>query len=495
MTHSRRWSCAGWLLILATAILAAAHWPRYPYFWDSYYHLSVIQNFREAGGPALLQTWEAAPEGRVHLYPPLFHLLFLPARMAQIDPILLARFWTWASFPLLLLSVNEVLRRLAGPRPAALALAALLTPYSFFLGSINMVPATLTLIWGMGALLALSRQRGLAAGLFLALAFWTHAGLPWLIALSFLLFGLFSAEHRRAAWTAVGIGLLGGSGWLIHLARHLSEFQLQPRGEDRLLDTPVLFLALGLWGAVCAWKKGGLHRFWVALAIGFLPMAIGYRSRFLATQGIFPLLVLAGFALEQAASRFRRQGIFVGMLALLVLFSPALRTSPAGIRLAWADTSLSALTGLSQPAARGYDTSLFQPRMMRELSREIRLRTPPDQLIFCNLPYVGGLLSVVSERATTNQMLRESADRPIERQIRPARLIVWVKEPDGGIPAGMQEAVLQFHLRPVGETELAYLYLNPAAEGRHRPARAVCPWWGAWGIFLLALGAALKLMR
>lgn len=495
MTNDQRWICAGWLILLATALLSASHWPIYPYFVDSYYHLSVIEGFRAAGGPVLQAVWEAAPEGRPHLYPPLFHLLFLPARMAGIPAITLARFWTWASFPLLLLSVWFVLRRLTTPRLAALTLIALVTPYSFFLGSINYVPATLTLIFAMGILLALARQRWLAGGLLLALVFWTHAGFSWLLTLSLILFGLFSREHRKTAWICVGIGILGGSPWLLHLARQTSHFKFAPRGEERFIELSILPLTLAFFGAVLAWKKGGIYRFWVALALGFLPMLAGYRFRFFAAQGLFPLLLLTGIALDWAAGRLLRGKWLAAALAAMALLAPTLHTSPAGAKMVWADTTGAVLSGAVTPAYRGTGNPLYHTRLISPLVKAVQAHTQRDELIFCNLPYLGIMLGVLSDRASSSPLLREMGDSPQADQIRPARLVIWVKDPSGSPTLEMQGIVLQHHLRPLGETELAYLFLNPYGEGKRRAPRAVCPWWLALGAFGLVFGLAVRDLR
>lgn len=493
MTTDPRWSVAAGLILFAVALLSACHWPVYPYFLDSYYHLSVIQGFIDAGGPVTHAFWEAAPAGRPHLYPPLFHLLFLPIRLMGVGPIPLARFWTWASFPLLLGVAWRVTRRLGTNRRAALTVFLLAAPYSFFLGSINFVPATLVLIAALGIALALERSRWLAAGLFLGLAFWTHAGLPWLLALSILIFGLISRPHRKSAFLALGIGLLAASPWLIQQARHLALLQLQPRGEDHQLETPLLAVALGLWGIRPAWKEGGLSRFWIALGLGFLPMMLGYRARFLSTQGLFPFLMLGGIALDHLAERIRLRGALPVLLALILLGSPSLHFSPQGRQVAWGDTPLGILSGIVPPIPRGTAAPLYHSKFMGELAAAARAHTQPDELIFCNIHYLGGMLSVLSGRATTNQMLREMADRPLEDQIRPARLIVWVKDPAGRFqPTGGEAAAFQFHLRPLGETKLAALYYNPYADGRRRTARAVIPWWLALGIMGLAAGLAFR---
>lgn len=476
------WALAAGLILLAAAVLTAAHWPLLPYFLDSYYHLAVIGGFRDAGGLALHAFWEAAPEGRPHLYPPLFHLIFLHGALLKIDPITLARFWTWLCPPLLLAAAWLACSRVFGARLACLALISLTLPYSFFLATLNYPPASFVLVIAFGILLALHRRRPLAGGLLLAAAFWLHAGLPWLLALSLLLYGLVERTHRGTCWRILLIGLLGASPWLAHLYRHLPMIQFQPRGEDRFLDLPVAMILLGILGLLPAWRQGGLARLPVCMAAGFLPMLLaGYRFRFFAAQGAFPFLLLAAFALDRIVRRIRRPWIFVPLLFLLALAAPSVHVRPQPVEgrtltIAWGDTALSTLSGLREPYPRGTGTSLYQERLMGQLEEAVRSHVHPDELVYCNVSYLGGMLTALTGRATTNQMLREMPERPLDQQIPPARLVVWIKDPSGQHPRALQEAALQFHLRPLAETELAYLYFNPRAEGVRKAVRRVVPW-------------------
>ncbi len=491
MTSKNPWALTAGLILMAAAILTAAHWPVFPYFLDSYYHLAVIRGFEQAGGPVLHAFWEAAPEGRPHLYPPLFHLIFLHGARAGIPFIELARLWTWASFPLLLATCWLALSGLFSLRLACLALIALATPYSFFLGTINYLPATLCLVAGLGMMLALHRKRGLAGGLCLAAAFWLHAGLPWLLALSVLLFAVVEPEYRKTCFGILAIGLLLAGPWLLHLWNHHSMLQIQPRGEDRLLEAPLPWLLLGLWGWVIAWRKKGIFRYLAVMAVAFSAMFLaGYRFRFLATQGLFPWLLLAAVALDWIIERIRRPWAAGLLLAGLALLSPSIHFSTGRGSAAWADTTLSALSGLGPSIPRGTGVPVYNQKFMGELIEEVRGHTEPDELIYSNMNYLAGMMTAFTGRAATNQMLREMADRPAREQIPQARLILWLKDLSGERSREMEEAVVEHHLRPLAETEIAYLFLNLRPEGRRHVAPAVFPWWVASCVILLAAAVA-----
>ena len=490
MPADRPWRFTAGLILIAAAILAAGQWPRFPLFFDSYYHLGVAQGFREAGGVVLHTFWEAAPEGRPHLYPPLFHILCIPELVAGMNPLTVAKLWSWGAFPFLLFVAWIVLSKITTARIACLTLIALATPYSFFLSSVNHLPTTLVLAAGLGILLAIARGRWLAGGILLSLAFWLHAGLPWILVLSLILLSGMAPSFRKTALLIIAVGMAGASPWLIHLFRHLTLIHFHPRGEDLLLDSPVVLIALGLLGFRRAWTQpGGLSRFYIALAIGFLPMAALYRFRFLSAEGMFPFLLLAGLALDGLVEKIRSRWLVGAVLALLLIGTPTLYRSASGLGLAWADTTMSMLSGRPAVFLRPSAQPLFNKRFMGELSARIQAHTKPDELIYCNHPYLGGMMNVLTGRATTNEMLRELTERSRDDEIQAARLILWIKEDTSGRPLpALEEAVLRHHLVPLGETQIAYLYLNRYASGLRRFQRPVLPGWLGLSLIGLAVG-------
>src|SRR3989338_1246111 len=98
-----RWNEASWALIVLHTVLLLSWWPLLPLFVDIYYHLNVLQGFRDAGGVVLHAFWELAPAGRPHLYPPALHVGLLALDGLQLDPITLARLDSVVPYPLLLL--------------------------------------------------------------------------------------------------------------------------------------------------------------------------------------------------------------------------------------------------------------------------------------------------------------------------------------------------------------------------------------------------------
>ena len=102
-----RWNILTLALISALSALILLNWPKYPLFIDIYYHLNVMRGFDSAGGIVTHAFWELAPEGTVHLYPPLFHLLLLIPYKLGMDVLSISKLFSLLSFPALLATWKE----------------------------------------------------------------------------------------------------------------------------------------------------------------------------------------------------------------------------------------------------------------------------------------------------------------------------------------------------------------------------------------------------
>ena len=105
------------------------------------------------------------------------------------------------------------------------------------------------------------------------------------------------------------------------------------------------------------------------------------------------------------------------------------------------------------------------------------------------------MMTALTGRATTNQRRLEMTDRTPHQQIPPARLILWAKDPSGQRSAEMEEMILQYHLRPLSETRLAYFFINPWPTGHRQIARRIVPWWVASLLILLVAGLTVWDLR
>ena len=83
---TRLYSLGAIALLIVVAIATAASYELYPLFIDTYYHMGVIEGFRQAGGITTRAFWEMAPGGRVHIYPPSLHVIGYFFSLAGVSP-------------------------------------------------------------------------------------------------------------------------------------------------------------------------------------------------------------------------------------------------------------------------------------------------------------------------------------------------------------------------------------------------------------------------
>lgn len=468
MRAERAW---GWLTVGVIGVVAVGlrlGWETYPRFLDSYYHLAVIQGFRQAGGVALHAFWEAAPAGRPHLYPPLFHLLWWPVAALARDPITVARLWSVLGGPLLLVVTAGAVRRIAGTRTAALTVLAALLSSQLLFSTLIHPTATLALIELVGAWAALERRRPVLAGILVGAVGWTHLGLPWITLAALLLLGAVDRQRRRTAWGAAGAGLVVMAPWWWHIARHAAALRMIQQPEGRMLEFAPVLLGVGAVGAVLAWRRAPAYRFWLALLAAALPWAVPYPYRLFSGQGLLPIVLLAGWALDAfttPASKIRWGQTpalaAASMLGIGLLIGPTVANAPSW-HLRWGETGLTvALRGI--PLDRGHLESLYDAEQFQPLVAAIRREAAPDELLFCNYPHMGGLFSVLTGLSTTTSMFAEAGRRPQEAALADARWVLWFKMPaqvDPENDATARRLAAERGWRVVEETPIAWVYEN-----------------------------------
>lgn len=513
------WATLG--LVFLVTLGTRLGWESYPRFLDSYYHLAVIQGFHQASGVALHAFWEAAPVGRPHLYPPLFHLVWAPVWWLTRDPVTVARLWSMLGAPLLLLAAVWATRLLGGTRRACLTTVALLIPAPIYLSTLLHPTATLAVIEILVLWVLLERRQVASGGIVLGLIGTTHPGLPWVTLLALNVLGLADRRHRHALAIA-GVGSLIMAPWWLHVAGNTHAFQWIQQPESRSLEISPVIWGLGIVGGILGVQKHPAYRFPIALLAAALPGAFLYPYRVLA-QGLVPLALLGGLALERTWNwvgvwkpRYR-----VILFGALLTLSPtiSLDLSPSSIRHSsivslqshdlsrssiphsafrvphchWADTGfLAALRGV--PIGRGHLESLYDAPHFAPLVRVIRESAQPDDLLFCNFSYMGGLLSALTGLSTTTSMVVEAGRRPWREALDDARWIVWFKMPadlDPESDATALELARERAWRLALETPIAWVYEAQGSHARRKITGPVIP----WGVAYAALIAMLMLQK
>lgn len=495
------WSAGAIGLIVFFTVLLILKWKSFPIFFDLYYHAGCMMGFDQAGGVSLYDFWEYVPIGRPHLYPPFLHVLMLGLYRIGMSPLFIMRLISVAIYPSVLVTVWWVVRRIYSGREAFFTVVAITIPYTFFLSTVNAVPASLALMILMLLLYAVEKEKMLCGVLLLGLSFYVHGALPWVAVLFLLLYSLLNRKNIRFISVMILGGVLLGSPWLIHIMRYREYFLLAFTRENLYFEGNLLIYIFAVFGILTAIRRKGRYYFSIALLLAMTPLAIKYRYRFLCGQGLLPMGLLAGIALDGFYGKaklfferhFNRPAYIMLLPALiffvLMFFSPVVFFAGGNVSFRARNTTFTNLIPGYDTGAdlRSQGATIYNETFTGELVDIIRANTREDDIVYCNYNYVGGMLSVLSGRVISCGMLNEVRP-PRFDPFQPAALIVWIKRSDGSFNPFLGSLIEQLDLEKAGETDIAYVYKNPSPGALRKTGEAVLPTRWAFLILFVWMG-------
>ena len=340
------WDLASVALLLLFLVLVLVNISAYPVFLDIPYHMAVTQGFREAGGVTTWDFWDYAPEGRPHLYPPLLHVGMSLLMDLGLSQRAVATLVCLAIFPLVMLTLWWMMRRLFGTRAAFLSLIFLCVPYAFLWQTGITVAASLVLALTPLVFLALEKDRRVAAALLLAMCLYSHLVLGHLVALALVVY----LAHRRRYWkrilAALALAYLLYLPWGLVIITNLSSLHFSEPGGGGNIVLHLLAWLAALAGAAVCYRKKGRYYLLPSYLLSMVPIAFFYPNRFWEGHVFLPLAMLGAVALDRLCAALRgaldRRGVAAAasrpavavlatsMALLLLLVDPVLAAGGTG---------------------------------------------------------------------------------------------------------------------------------------------------------------------
>ena len=484
-------------VIIAILLVYLPNWPKLPYFMDCYYHLAVMKGFSAAGGWVGHAFWEYAPYGRPHLYPPFFHFLELVLFKCGVGPILIARLFDFLIFPIFLVVVWRVVRKLYTQELAFYSLFLICSSYTLYLALINNIPFTIAFILGFLSFYFFKEMKPWSSWICLTFAFYTHPWMPWLMmgALVFYAFGR-RTQRKLLLWICFG-AIFAASPFIIHQLRYSHFFVPVKALEFYMAEINPLIFILGLAGVWFSFKKQGDYLFFLGLAFTMSFLLLTNRDRFLQGHGVIPFSFLGAVALLELKTilshKYRNKGnvlffticiLFFYLATPLILISP-FREKPDFAFKSWLIGQIDSGQFFGTPK----EETIYFPKYINKAVRLLTDNSAPDDIFFSNFSYAAGMISVLSERATSTAMLSEVKPLVSFDQIGLSRLILWFKDPDAKNEKRLADIVHRYRLEKIGETDVVYLYLNKQSSSHRIILPAVVPSWVCLGLLFLCMAA------
>ena len=85
------WDFYSTIIIAMFSLTQIFRWMILPRSMDIYYHLLTAWGFIQSGGYSGWDFWEYAPVGRMHIYPPVFHIVLAFLIKLGMNKIILAK--------------------------------------------------------------------------------------------------------------------------------------------------------------------------------------------------------------------------------------------------------------------------------------------------------------------------------------------------------------------------------------------------------------------
>lgn len=422
---------------------------------DGYYHLlaarriaedglvwraDLLDYFREGIIPQW-DWWQYAPEGRPHLYPPLFHLLValcsLPFGKDVEEGMRIVQVLTP---PAVFLSTWYLARWLFDARRGFIALLLLGMNLIFVMLAIWALPSILANAIAPLLIVCYLRRRVASSGVLLGVALWAHMGVGPLTGLGLLVFSLIRRDYLRQF---VGVALLAclialpwyGHVWLFREWLGNPMAQQIPEGLAGralgvfikmrwllMLDLLLVLLVVRAWRLI-PWAETR-YRMLIGMLLGFAPMFIEYGGRFFA-HTVQLWVIIAAAPLVRFVSRPVRPGR-VALLMGLALIAPTVMLSGMegglGLRMhpmvsGWSILSVTIGSGGGFMEAGEH---AGQPSYAEAvvLGRRIRQLTRPEQII--HVVGIGAFEAVASLAVTLGYHADRRIDTAAWPEVRPA---------------------------------------------------------------------------
>jgi hypothetical protein len=493
------WDFYSYLIFTVVLLFQVASWPKFPLFMDCYYHLSVMRGFHDAGGWVGSAFWEYAPVGRPHLYPPLLHILELILFKCWMPAILIARLFDFIIYPAFVFIFWKVIRTLHTRQLAFASLFFITSSNTLYLAILNNIPFSIALLLGLLSFYSYEKKRYLSAILFLALTFYTHSLVCWLLFLTFCFYYLFDRRGQRFLLRVLLGALLLVLPLLMHQLQFLTFVHLQRAMEYYVAALNPLLYSFALFGIAACIRRKGRYFFWVCLTLALSLLLVSNRDRFLSGQGLVPFSFFAAATAVSIwkwlyrANRIRLRTIFAAiMIFVFYLWTPLVLISPFQKRISVVITSwLSSQIGIGEKFSSSKAETIYYPKLINEVVRLVRENSFENDIIYSNYEYAGGMVAMLAHRATSTAMLPEVMPYRSFDPISDSKLILWFKEPTGKNSLVLSQLAGLYRLKKIGETGLVFLYANDRCRFQRKVLPASLPYGVCLAILFLAFATIM----
>lgn len=293
-------------------------------------------------------------------------------------------------------------------------------------------------------------------------------------------------------------GIVTAAPFLIYQIHFKDFFGFVTARENSLWEADLLVYGLlipALWGYTKL-KVNANVRWALCLMLGMLPLVLTHPVRFFGGQGMMGAALLAAVMLDAMAKNEKwlkadaalRTSVSAFFLFFVLFLAPHAEWRPdiRKLSLGWADRTMTRFVRPDLASnVRDNSFSIFYKKPYQEIAKVIRENSKPDDILWADFPYVAGIMSLLTDRATSCAMLAEMRPYEESNRLSDARILLWFRDKDGQPLQGMWETARQYDLKLIQETEMGYVFQNPKDFKKSSLPKPLIP-----AIWLAILGVA-----
>ncbi|MCM8823365.1 MAG: hypothetical protein NC822_01670 [Candidatus Omnitrophica bacterium] len=484
--EDRIYNILSFILLTLVTIFSIVRFPYLPQFIDGYYHLSCANGFIKSGGWVGIAWWDFAPLGRPHLYPPLYHFIIVFLKTIGVEGLTAIRLTEISIVPLFFFSLWYIFKKEISIVFAFFFLLISTSFFSFYTSVSANLPASIALILSIFSGYFLKKKKIVSSILFLVLAFYTHAAIPWITLISLIFIACLSKDYGKSSLKVILVSLCLASFLLFHQIRYFNYINLSILKEVMFSHFSIFILVSGIISFFLNFKREDFFRlFFMGLILGSIIVFFKYPYRLFSSQGMLGWIFYSSYLCEQVVRIIKSKWInFVFLILVVYLFF-----FHSTIDLEEGKAKFNLFSSTYHYLSSGKFTyfleyaSLFFPQHYLPVANIIKTFSEENEIIVSNLNFSSQVFSSLTNRPTSRSILSEVKGFRDFSVYRVAKIIIWVK------PFTRKLAYLQekLDLNKLYENDMFLVYFNPHCSIKVLPIRAKISFIFISSLFLFCL--------
>ncbi len=452
------------LIVLSLVVLTQiSSFNFYPQFIDDYYHLFTAESFNQAGGWLSINPLDYAPQGRVNIYPPIYHLLISSLLNLGIDKILILKILPTVIGIIFFLVLWWTSNLLFG---ITCGFFSILIGFSFFpllSGITANIPASLALIISFLAIIALKKNKHLTFCLLVSICAYTHIGIS--LAFNLALISAFFLKEFKPARKFLILGLVLCLPLYWHQLSSLSYIKVSKLQENQFIQYNLLIITLTPAFFIYSLRKKSFYILIGLYTLFLFLVFFKHPFRFFSSQAAVLMGIPTAVILALIIERKKSLVLFLIIIAYVFCFNLSFIKTKQNLLLHNSAT----IPELFNPNQAEFNEfrSLYFKDIYQDFAKAIEENSQKQDIISSNLSFLSVVLGSITQRPIGNSIFPEVLPLRKENFLKNSKIIIWVKNPDQKdyLPDKLFDNYkTKNNLKKIYSYQESEIYLNPKAH-------------------------------